>query len=319
MNVKPEDLIAKFQYALDNGWGYVWGMIGQVWTQAKQDKTTHEMTKKYGQKWVGKQVADCSGLFYWAFKSLGSYMYHGSNTMFKKYSVATGRMSGGRKSTGEELLPATAVFKYNDEDGYYHVGLYIGDGKVIEAKGTQYGVVQSKATAWTFWAELKNVDYGHEINDLDNLSQKALGSRVLRVTSPFMSGTDVLDLQRRLIAKGYDVGPADGIYGSKTRLAVKAWQADNHLQTDGVFGEQSYHAMSAQTTAEGVTPDSYQVKVKSWSVNIRSSPELAEKANVVRVARINTILNVAGVDATGEWYRLTDGNYVMKEFTKKIY
>lgn len=128
-----------------------------------QDKTTDELAIQYGQRWVGHHVADCSGLFSWAFDKLGGYMPHGSNTMFRKYCTKTGTIT---KST--TLLPGTAVFKcragtkYADKKDYYHVGLYIGDGTVIEAKGTQYGVVKSKLSEWHYWGLLKGVSYTSE-------------------------------------------------------------------------------------------------------------------------------------------------------------
>lgn len=49
---------------------------------------------------------------------------------------------------------------YGDsEDDVYHVGLYIGNGKVIESKGTNYGVVESCISAWHMAARLKNTLY----------------------------------------------------------------------------------------------------------------------------------------------------------------
>lgn len=46
---------------------------------------------------------------------------------------------------GEELLPGDLIFyggKPNDRYlGVYHVGIYVGNGKMVEAKGKQYGVV----------------------------------------------------------------------------------------------------------------------------------------------------------------------------------
>ena len=93
-------LIEKFKYALANNWGYIWGQSGDVWTQAQQNAATREQTVKYGQKWVGHRVADCSGLFYWAFKQLGGYMYHGSDTMFRKYCTANGTMNNGKRTDG---------------------------------------------------------------------------------------------------------------------------------------------------------------------------------------------------------------------------
>lgn len=164
--IKVNELINLFQKALSEKWGYIWGAAGETWTQAKQNAATREQTVKYGQKWVGRRVSDCSGLFYWAFKQLGGYMYHGSNTMFKSYSTASGTLKSGKRTDGEELKPGTAVYKYNTSDGYHHVGLYVGNNQVIEAKGTAYGVVSSKPSdGWTHWGELKGVDYESVVDE----------------------------------------------------------------------------------------------------------------------------------------------------------
>lgn len=48
-------------------------------------------------------------------------------------------------------------------------------------------------------------------------------------------GPEVLALQNKLIKLGYPV-TADGLYGQHTADAVTAFQADNHLQQDGVAG-----------------------------------------------------------------------------------
>lgn len=163
MSINAQALIDKFQTALTEGWGYIWGAAGETWTQAKQNAATRDMTVKYGKKWIGKRVADCSGLFAWAFKQLGGTMYHGSNTMYKSWSVASGAIAGGKKSNGQSIKPGSAVYKYNTTDGYHHVGLYIGNGDVIEAKGTQSGVIKSSINSgWTHWSELKGVIYGDE-------------------------------------------------------------------------------------------------------------------------------------------------------------
>ena len=36
--ITAADLIAKFQYALDNNWGYIWGKAGVLWTKAAQEQ-----------------------------------------------------------------------------------------------------------------------------------------------------------------------------------------------------------------------------------------------------------------------------------------
>lgn len=154
-------LIEQFQYALDNKWGYIINTAGILWTQAKQNTTTSETAREYGQKWVGHYVADCSGLFSWAFNKLGGYMYHGSNTMWNKYCTAQGKLSGGKRTDGKTLKPGTAVFVLKGTSDRSHVGLYIGNGEVIEASSTQTGVIKSKITnsKWAEWGELKGVDY----------------------------------------------------------------------------------------------------------------------------------------------------------------
>ena len=191
-NIKASDLIAKAQYILDNNWGYIWGQAGALWTQAKQNAATRDSTKQYGQKWVGHYVTDCSGLFYWAFKQLGGYMYHGSNTMYKSYCVSKGKLKNGSRTDGNELKPGTAVFT-GTEDNHGHVGLYIGNGEVIEAQGTQAGVVKSKVSLskWTFWGELKGVDYDNSIptsttepEDTNTKSAVVIGTRLALREAP---------------------------------------------------------------------------------------------------------------------------------------
>ena len=192
-NIKASDLIAKFQYALNNGWGYIWGTAGVLWTQAKQDalnKTTDEAranSRKYGSQWIGHYVADCSGLFSWAFKELGGYMYHGSNTMWDSYCTAKGKLKNGKRTDGQELKPGTAIFTYNKETGKRgHVGLYIGEGWVIEAQGAKAGVVKSKLTLakWVEWGELKGVDFDGGDVPVPEGYAEVTGKRVALRTAP---------------------------------------------------------------------------------------------------------------------------------------
>ena len=164
MGISPQALIEKFQYALDNRWGYILNTAGEKWTAEKQAKSTNKMTIEYGRQWIGHYVADCSGLFAWAFKQLGGYMYHGSNTMWDKYCTSKGKLKNGKRTDGQELKPGTAVFVYDKDTGKRsHVGLYIGDGNgtVIEAAGTRQGVITTKVSnfKWEEWGELKGVNY----------------------------------------------------------------------------------------------------------------------------------------------------------------
>ena len=130
--VSAAEVVALFRRALAEKWGYIWGGTGQVHTQRAQASAPRAQTIRYGQQWVGRRVADCSGLFWWAYKQLGGYMYHGSNTMWNKYAAAKGALQGGKRTDGQPLKPGTAVFLTKGSDRH-HVGLYVGEGKVIEA------------------------------------------------------------------------------------------------------------------------------------------------------------------------------------------
>ena len=56
-------------------------------------------------------------------------------------------------------------------------------------------------------------------------------------------GTDVKALQNKLIELGYLSGKADGVYGSKTAAAVKAFQKDHGLTADGIVGPQTWNTL----------------------------------------------------------------------------
>lgn len=49
-----------------------------------------------------------------------------------------------------------------------------------------------------------------------------------------MSGAEVKRLQEMLVNKGYSIDKINGTYGAKTRDAVKQFQKDNYMQSDGV-------------------------------------------------------------------------------------
>ncbi len=56
-------------------------------------------------------------------------------------------------------------------------------------------------------------------------------------------------IQQRLKDLGYDPGPVDGIYGSKTAAAVKVFQQRSGLTQDGVVGPQTWNALTSPNAA----------------------------------------------------------------------
>ena len=287
--INANDLIALFRQALSEKWGYIWGTAGVTWTAARQaalEKTTdgsRANSRRYGSKWIGKKVADCSGLFSWAFKQLGGTMYHGSNTMYLKWCAAKGELKNGKRTDFATLKPGTAVFCW-DGSTYSHVGLYVGEGTVIEAAGAREGVTTSPVTAtkWKFWGELSGVGYGAgngaagspsafvpappaggeppERGEADAVSASAPAGRpTLRRGS---RGEAVREMQAALEHLGYSLAPygADGDFGKVTEAAVRVFQKDRGLTTDGVCGPLTWAALTSSPAAPSAH-DTYAVRI----------------------------------------------------------
>ena len=302
-------LIDKFRQALDEGWGYIWGESGAVWTQAKQDAATRDTTIRYGSRWIGKKVADCSGLFSWAFKQLGGSIAHGSNSIWSKYCTAQGTLTAG-----QTLRPGTALFKVNGSDRY-HIGLYVGNDTVIEAKGTQYGVVTSKVSHWHEWGELRGVDYSGD-------SQAS--ATVFTVLQNGSSGEAVKALQESLLRLGYSLPRygADGKYGAETEAAVKAFQKAHNLTVDGKYGELTHTALTAALATaqeDGGVPDQpvedspapTQRKVVIVSAGGKVNIRKGHGTNYARISQVNpgkTYEYVA--TAANGWHAVVIGSQV---------
>jgi N-acetylmuramoyl-L-alanine amidase len=80
------------------------------------------------------------------------------------------------------------------------------------------------------WTEL--VDAGY-----------ALGDRTLYLHYPYLQGDDVLALQRRLDAMGFDPGREDGIFGDRTDRALRDFQRNVGLPVDGIVGATTIQAL----------------------------------------------------------------------------
>lgn len=85
-----------------------------------------------------------------------------------------------------------------------------------------------------------------------------LGDRLLSyvVANP-QSGDDVLGLQRRLTELGFDVGRADGVFGSRTGEALREFQRNVGLPADGTCGPGTFKALDRLAPiVTGGRPDS---------------------------------------------------------------
>lgn len=192
------------------GVNYLYAAKGEIATKTKilawgrmypTYYTNTRLTKAL--KKQGGLATDCSGLISWLTGLIrGSQGYY--DTAIKRGTISS-----------IPNVPGLAVWRKG------HIGVYVGYGWVIEAKGIDYGVVLTKLSAgtWTHWLRLKDIQY------VDYVPQKAI--------TPKSSKTDIMWLQDKL-NKAINAGlVVDGVYGAKTAAAViaywklKGWKIGN--------------------------------------------------------------------------------------------
>lgn len=160
-----EDLVAYVTHAWESGWGYVWGTFGQVLTESLLESKIRQYPDGVGSyedvirsKWLGGRAADCIGLIkgYGWLDTDSMTIRYGANGMPDIGADAMYRNASVKGTIGTiPETPGLAVWKSG------HIGVYIGNGEVIEAMGTNYGVVKTKLEDrnWTAWLEIPYIQY----------------------------------------------------------------------------------------------------------------------------------------------------------------
>ncbi|MEG0756273.1 MAG: hypothetical protein RR450_07740, partial [Oscillospiraceae bacterium] len=162
------DLVAYAENAWENGWGYVWGTYGSVLTDSLFASKLAQYPDGVGSyedfirtNWLGGRTTDCVGL-------IKGYGWLDTATVGIGYGI------NGMPDIGADTMYANATVKGDmssmpDTPGLAvwhsgHIGVYIGNGEVIEAMGTKYGVVKTLLSerSWTAWLEIPYINYSLE-------------------------------------------------------------------------------------------------------------------------------------------------------------
>lgn len=233
---------------------YVWGGQGEALTDLTEQKirdmeTSADYANRAIKMWnarkgiEGARAFDCSGLVGYLMEVVG-VVGKGFDT------TANGFKGMCKKLSKSELKPGDAVFKIDSTGKAYHIGIVVDNAlNVVEAAGRDLGVVcrSINANGWNWYGRLPQFE--NEIGTATgNVASKPVSwtlDRLLKNKSPYMRGTDVMNVQKALISNGYSCGStgADGVFGSDTDSAVRAFQKAKGLTVDGIVGENTCTAL----------------------------------------------------------------------------
>ena len=93
-----------------------------------------------------------------------------------------------------------------------------------------------------------------------------MGDRTLYLRMPYLHGNDVLELQRALGALGFACGADDGIFGAITEMALRKFQVNMGLPSDGTDSFTREGAESMANLALATNPASRIVSADALSV-----------------------------------------------------
>lgn len=249
------------EYAIAQlGRPYWWGCFGQLadgvlYAQKKKQYpayyTAADFHSQYGQK-----VHDCVGLikgYLWCDSPDGSPKYKGAQDVAVEGLYKICGKHGDIGSIPE--TPGVCVFMAN----MGHVGVYIGNGEVVEAMGHAYGVVKTKLNGrgWAYWGMPDWISY-EDSGAVETPSAVSGGSSTqgeaftlnFRILRQGCVGDDVRALQLMLKARGYQCGNygtngdgADGDFGASTKTKLISYQRVNGLEPDGEAGPDTMSAL----------------------------------------------------------------------------
>lgn len=224
---------------------YWYGAFGQLGTKEfyEQKKKQYPSYYQWGYKplHATQKVHDCVGLikgYLWCDSATDTTPTYNSAQDVSANGMRNACSFKGDIATMPDMLGALVFM-----DG--HIGVYIGNGEVIEARGTSYGVVKTKLKdrAWKWWGYCPYITYQAELKPTPTPAPSATKVSVeLPVLKRGMKIAPVKTLQRLLLAFGYSMDGygVDGSYGGATERAVRKFQADKGLAVDGSVGKATW-------------------------------------------------------------------------------
>ncbi len=229
--------VALVEYAKSQlGLPYWMGTFGQIASETIYNyNRIREQTAKYYKdsdfpSQYGKRVHDCIGL-------VKGYLWSETPTSPPVYCNEACEIDYSADSMLEECDEKGTIDTIPDIPGVLvflpgHIGVYIGDGEVIEARGHRYGIVQTRLAerGWKHWGKCPYITYESEEN-LDMTKEE-----LISVAGTGDNPSDwAKEATKKMKALGVFNGDGQGNYGWQqpiTREAVAVVLA-NFAETTG--------------------------------------------------------------------------------------
>ena len=235
------------EYALAQlGKPYWWGTFGQTASAALLAQKREQYPEYYKandfESQFGQRVHDCVGLikgYLWSDTPQSAPAYKASQDVAVAGLYLACKKHGNMWTMPE--LPGVCVF-FSDMS---HVGVYVGDGHVVEATGHAKGVVKTELAGrgWGLWGKPRWISYTDAATPAQPAQTTTPTTTTLTVTGlPLLrygdKGECVRSAQLLLIGRGHSCGRygADGEIGQDTYNAIVAFQRASGLQQDGIIG-----------------------------------------------------------------------------------
>lgn len=162
------DIVKWAIHAQEKGWGYVYGTYGSVLDETLLTSKIAQYPDEVGgyedfirQNWLGGRTSDCVGLIkgYGWYNTETAQIEIGANGM-PDIGADTMYENAAEKGTIDTIpeIPGLAVW----HEG--HIGIYIGNGEVIQAANTNAGVIRTPIgqSGWTHWLKVPYIKYIEE-------------------------------------------------------------------------------------------------------------------------------------------------------------
>lgn len=268
---------------------YWYGCFGQTATASLHNSKKKQYPKYYNQNnykvvftsQYGQRVHDCVGLikgYLWSDSATSKPVYKSSQDTSANGMLAKCKEKGKIKTIPE--IPGVLVFF----DG--HVGVYEGNGYVIEARGHDYGVVRTKLSSrpWTDWGKCPYITY--ETSGV-SATTKPVAKPATSTSKTTTKSNLIKEWQKAAMADGFKPPKyfakygADGEWGSECETVAKnavckklivGYKYNNltkiiqeavGVKADGKFGNDTKKAVISYQKKKGLTVDGV-VGLNTW-------------------------------------------------------